>query len=299
MRSKTIHLVQHTVDITVPDEPGENWADGIIQVDVPLSQKYGTTIRNGNQFRLIGYGSQLRGFNSSTDIDTGFGGVTTIQYCPVTRNSVGAHQKMFKAWMAQKKLASAVGAYVNYDDFEVGWAPNLELPTARQSTIRMEGLNDASLEKIVLYGNSVGGDVVSLEEFYDNLQPILPASETYTGAVIKEPKFTDRFPDISTIDMATTFSSVVDTASLPDSLAGGIATGGMNWLPSDNHLSHLTGTLYYFFKGVPGDTGAQLPDELKLVITLAYEGWSTVAPKRRSARKVTAKSSTKSKGKKA
>lgn len=293
MRSKNIHLIQHEINITVPDEAGQNWAEGIIQVDVPLSEKFGTTIRNGNQYRLIGYGSQLRGFTGSSDIDTGFSGVTSLQYCPVTRNSVGAHQKMFKAWMAQKKLASAVGEFVNYDDFEVGWSPNYELPSSRQSVIRMEGINDSTNEKIVLYGGSVSGDVVSLEEFYDNLQPIMPVSKTYTGGTIKTAKFTDRFPDRVELQMPTSFSSMVDVESTPDSLGGGIATGGIEWLPSDNHISHLTGTLFYFFKGLPGDTGAQFPDELKLTITLAYEGWSSVAPRRRPAKKITSKAKAK------
>lgn len=290
MRSKNIHLIQHEVNITVPDEAGQNWAEGIIQVDVPLSEKFGTTIRNGNQFRLIGYGSQLRGFNTSSDIDTGFSGVTSLQYCPVTRNSVGAHQKMFKAWMAQKKLASAVGEFVNYDDFEIGWAPNFELPTARQSVIRMEGINDATNEKIVLYGDSISSDVVTLEDFYDNLQPIMPESRSYTGSIIKTAKFTDRFPNRVELQMATSYSATVDVESTPDTLAGSIATGGIEWLPSDNHISHMTGTLYFFFKGIPGDTAVQLPDELKLVITLAYEGWSSVAPRRRGSKKITARS---------
>jgi len=71
-------------------------------------------------------------------------------------------------------------------------------------------------------------------------------------------------------------------------LAGGLATGEIEWLPSDNHLSHMTGTLYYYFKGVVPDTAGQIADELKLIITLVYEGWAPLATTR-SARAVTKK----------
>lgn len=283
-RSKQLHYVQTTVDIVQPNDPQGNWADGVIQVDAELSQKFGRTIRNGNAYRLVGYGASLRGFNSAADIDVGFAGVASLQYCPVTKNSVGAHQKLFKAWMKQKKLSSTVGEFVRYDDFEVGWSPASGLPAGRQSTIRMEGINDSTSESISIYGNSTPGSYVTLESFYDLLNPIAPVSKTYDGSVVKEPKFTDKFPDVCELSMPCAFSSVVDTASTPDSLGGASASGGINWLPADNHLSHLTGTLYYFFKGLPGDTAGQIADELKLTITLVYEGWSSIAPVSRKKR---------------
>lgn len=273
-RSKNIHLVNYEITIEQPDDPDLNWSNGVIQVDELLSKKLGRTIRNGNSFRLIGYGATLRGFSGSSDQDVGFAGVLSMQYCPVTAHSVGAHQKLFRAWNRQKKLKSAVGEFVRYDDFEVGWSPAFPLPAGRNSTIRMEGINDASDETITIYGTSIAGSDVTLQEFYNNLNPVNPASENYTGGVIKEPKFSEHFPPQQELTAPTTFSAIVDTATLPDTLAGQVATNDMTWLPSDNHLSHLTGSLFYFFKGVSGDTGAQNPDELKLVITLAYEGWA-------------------------
>lgn len=84
-RSKQLHYVQHEVNIEQPDDPQGNWADGVIQVDALLSQKFGRTIRNGNAFRLVGYGASLRGFNSASDVDVGFAGVASLQYCPVTK----------------------------------------------------------------------------------------------------------------------------------------------------------------------------------------------------------------------
>ncbi len=290
-RSKQLHFIQETVTIEQPSNPHDNWADGVIQVDVNLSEKFGRTIRNGNQFRLVGFGSQLRGFGSSQDLDLGFAGVLSLRYCPVTANSVGAHQKMYKAWTRQKRLASAVGEYIRYDDFEVGWDASNKLDSLRQSAIFMEGLADSNDEDIVLYGDSSPGSTVTLEGYYDKMNPIALPSTDYSGAVIKTAKFTDKFPDFAEITMSTSFSSMTDTSTVPDTLGGAIATGDLTFLPADNHLSHMTGTLFYYFKGVAPDTAATAADELKLIITLVYEGWSSIAPS--SQRRITSRKTSK------
>jgi len=287
-RSKNLHFVQYEVDITQPNDPENNWAAGVIQVDVELSKQLGRTIRNGNSFRLVGYGASLRGFTGSSDQDVGFAGVTGIQYAPVTKNGVGAWQSLQKQWYKQKALSSGVGKYVRYDDFEVGWSQSFSLGAGRQSTVNMGGIADATSESIGLYGASVNGLYVSLESYYDNLNPIPAVSEDPFGAVVKTAKFVNKFPDHQTLLAPTSFSAQVDVAGTPDFLAGGLATGSIDWLPSDNHLSHMTGTLYYYFKGVAPDTAGQLADQLKLEITLVYEGWAPLA-KVRSARAVTKK----------
>jgi hypothetical protein len=120
---------------------------------------------------------------------------------------------------------------------------------------------------------------VHLRRLLSNLNPIAPPSEGYLGAVIKEPKFADKFPDLVELSMPSSFSANVDVESTPDALAGASASGQIQWLPSDNHISHMTGTLLYYFKGIPGDTAVQAPDNLRLTMTLVYEGWSSLAPK--------------------
>ena len=177
-RSKNLHFVQHTIEIEQPTgDPENNWANGVIQVDAELSKELGRTIRNGNTFRLIGYGANLRGFIGSSDQDVGFAGTAVVQFCPVTKNSVGAWQSLQKQWMKQKSLSSAVGKYVRYDDFELGWNQSNQLPVGRNSNILMGGLNDAATENVGIYGASVDGAYVSLETYYDNLNPIETPSE--------------------------------------------------------------------------------------------------------------------------
>ena len=172
-RSKNLHYVQHTVTVQQPEDPTQNWVDGVLQIDVNLSEQLGRTIRNGNSFRLVGYGSNLKGYIGASDQDTGFAGTAVVAFTPVTKNSVAAHQGLYKQWMRQKQLAGAVGAYVRYDDFEVGWSDGNKLPAARNSTMLATGLEDTNTESVVLYGNSVGGSAVSLETYYNNLNPVL------------------------------------------------------------------------------------------------------------------------------
>ena len=293
-RSKNLHFVQLERDVTQPSGGiGPSWASGVIQVDKLLSQELGRTIRNGNSFRLVGFGASLRGFDISSDMDVGFAGTAVVQYCPVTKNGVGAWQSLQKQWMAQKRLSSGVGKYVRYDDFEVDWDANQALDAGRTSTILMGGLTDAATEAVGIYGNPADGVYVSLERYYDNLNPIPAVSEDPFGAVIKTAKFTNKFPDARSLVMPCSFSANAFDTAVGVGYAGALATGDIQWLPSDNHLSHMTGTLGYYFKGIQPDTDVPPaePDELKLVITLVYEGWAPLA-KVRSAKPVTKKQKT-------
>jgi len=288
-RSKNLHYVQHSVNLTQPNNPEENWAEGVIQVDAILSEQLGRTIRNGNQYRLVGMGASLRGFSGAADLDVGFAGTASIYATPTTRHSVKAWQGLYKLWRKQKQLtASAVGQGVRYDDFEVGWDASNLLSAGRNSTIKTLGMGDATAEHVTIYGNSSDGGITSMIDYYDKMSSQAVPSYNPFGSIVKQPKWTAKFPTRLELTAPATFSSMVDTATAPDSLGGGIAMGDINFLPTDNHLSHLTGTLYYFIKGIPGDTGAQLEDSLKMTITLVYEGWSSLAPSpRTSQRKLT------------
>lgn len=282
-RSKNLHYVQHTVNLTQPNNAEQNWDNGVIQVDAILSEQLGRTIRNGNQFRLVGMGASLRGFQGSGDIDTGFAGTASIYAAPTTRHSVKAWQGLYKLWRKQKQLtATAVGQGVRYDDFEVGWDATNPLGAGRTSTIKTLGMGDATPEQVTIYGNSTDGGITSLRDYYDKMSSQAVPSYNPFGSIVKQPKWAYKFPDRLELTAPATFSSMVDTESDPDALGNGIAMGEINWLPADNHLSHLTGTLYYFIKGIPGDTGFQNADSLKMTITLVYEGWSSLAPKART-----------------
>ena len=279
-RSKNLHYVQTTVNLEAPFpvDVNENWAEGTIQTDYILSNQLGRTIRNGNQFRLVGIGAQLRGYTGAHDQDVGFGATATIYAVPVTRHSVKAWQNMYHLWRKQKQLAaSQVGRGVRYDDFECGWDSSNFLPSGRTSKVRIRGMEDVGQEYVTLIGNSVDNQYVSIQDTYDSMNPQAEVSRNPFGTLVKDPKWTYKFPATFELSSQATFSNTVDVASTPDTFAGGIAMGGINWLPSDNHISHLTGTLYYFIKGTTPTHAIADQDKLKMVITLVYEGWSPLA----------------------
>lgn len=273
-RSKNLHFVQHQVDIQQPAEGGDNWANGVIQSDVNLSKKYGRTIRNGNNYRLVGYGATLRSKTGNDQVDSGFACTVGIEYAPTTHVSAKAWNNMFNIWRRQKNLAGTQGQSVRYDDFECGYTNNHRLGLGRNSQVAMKGITDINKEDVVIYGSSTDGDVVSLEDYWNSLQSVPSESYTPFGYVIKPAKFDYFFPEKAFLYTSATFSSMVDTDTIPDTLGNGISMSDLEWLPDDNHINMLTGTSYFFVKGIPPDTGAQLADELTLIITLIYEGWS-------------------------
>ncbi|AXH78547.1 MAG: hypothetical protein [Circular genetic element sp.] len=282
-RSKELHVVTKTISIEQPEAPAHSgsWAAGLIQVDELLSQKLGLTVRNGNSFRLVGYGAQLKG-GGHAEQDIGFAGATTLSFVPVTRHSVAAHQNLYKQFMRQKKLSNRIGKLVRYDDFELGWDSTYRLTADRKSVIRYSGIGDPAEEECLIFGNAIAGDTITIQDIYNSLNPVEAASTDAFGVVIKEPKYTFKFPSHQNLMMSTSFSAAVEADFVPDAYSSQIATGHVEWLPSDNHLSHLTGTLKYDFRGVAQDTPSQAADTLDLVITLVYEGWGPLDTKPRT-----------------
>ena len=284
-KSKEIHLIDYESTL-VQGDGNTNWDQGYIQVDQLLSQKFGKQIRNGNNFRLVGYGATLRSYDGGPEFDIGAAATVGIKYCPTTKEGCDAWRYMFQRWKKQKQLAGTIGRNVRYDDLEMGWSDGVRLASARQSTIKASGLGDNVSEDIVLYGSNVNNDVISLENTWYNVNPIAQPSEDWLGSDIKDAKFFFKFPQPRTLYASSTFSAGVNADFTPDAFQNGVATNTMTWLPTDNHISHMTGTLFWYLKGVPIDTISQNADQLKICITLAYEGWNKIAktPKRRKMR---------------
>ena len=74
-RSKSLHIIKHEVNLTQPNDVTGNAADFQIDMAQLLSQNLGRNIRQGNNFRLVGWGATLRGYDNSSDVDMGFAGV--------------------------------------------------------------------------------------------------------------------------------------------------------------------------------------------------------------------------------
>jgi len=286
-RSKNLHYISTTIELEQGSDT--NIAEGQIDLSVLLSQKLGRQIRQGNSFRIVGYGTSLRSYNASPDFDVGFATTTTMRFLPTQHYGVKAWNNVFSEWKAQKNLKGAVGSQVRYDDMEFAWDAS-QINIQRTSTIQGKGIDGAGLtpEHLVLMGNSTYGSTFSLEDYADSSFRIpLPSKNHFNETVIKEPKFQDYFPAYQELASSASFSGVVDVESDPDAFSGGLSNGEMSWLPADNHISIMCGLIYYYVKGVPSTTLFQEPDTLKLTITLAIEGWNSIchSPKRSYKRK--------------
>lgn len=288
-RSKQLHIVKKRFAIQQPNDVNDPIFSDVIQVDDLLSQQLGRTIRNGNSFRLVGAGAVIYP-RTTGDYDTGMSVSCRLRMCPTTTHTVTAWRQLFKQWMKQKRLANAAGGIVRYDDFEVGFDNVLKLSGARQSNIRYDGLGDGGDEDVVLFGSSNASDRISLEDFYNSLNPIADVSRNpLTNATIKQPKYFAKFPaqaDALELWFSGNFSSMVDVSSEPDSLGGALAMTDYNWLPADNHLAHLTGTVRVDTWVLPPDTGFQIADQAEVEITLVYEGWSPLVETKKPSKKL-------------
>lgn len=291
-RSKQLHIVKKRFSVNQPNDVNDPVLSVAMQVDDLLSQNLGRTIRNGNSFRLVGAACVIYP-RTSGDYDTGMAVNARIRMVPTTQHTVSAWRGLFKQWMKQKRLANTAGGIVRYDDFEVGFDAAHLLSSPRQSNIYYDGINDSNTEDVVLMGASTGGSVISLEDYYNSLNPIAePSKNPLTNVNIKQPKYFGKFPayaDLQELWVQGNFTSMVDVGSTPDSLGGAIAMSDYNWLPADNHLAHLTGTVQLDAWVLPPDTGFQIADEAEIEIHLIYEGWSPLVESKKMSRKTKGK----------
>lgn len=283
-RSKNLHIVKEQIFITQPDDSREYIADGVIDVALKLSQKYGRQIRQGQSFRLVGWGCSAKPEDDTggvQDFDMGFAGETTLAFQEPTKHYVKAWNQLLKIWQNQKKLMGRVGRFVRYDDFEVAYSDSYA--TSRTSTIYDNPIDDSSGDKhqLVLTGNSDdSNDYTSLVSYYNGRFEALPASETQYGTVIKAAKFDTARPLNTTgVRLSAPFqaSAMMQEVGVGDDYFGGMSQAGMTFLPSDNHLNVMCGLVNYAIKAWPPDTLTQTADTMELTLTLVFEGWSPLA----------------------
>lgn len=279
MASKNVHIVTHVGQHVVPNDPSAAVFGGISDAAVSLSDKYGRNIRQGNNFRLIGYGLQFK----VPGQDTGAAGTCALTFVEPNRHLVKAWNNMFTQWKKQKQIEARVGKSVRYDDFEL--ALNMGTVTGRTSHIYDNPFTATSGDphNIGIAGDSDdGNDYTSISDVYNSRFPIVPASADHYGGGIKDPKFGTQYIDqnsdiYTTLVCNATASGGVDTGTDPDSLGWGIALGDINWLPADNHINVMCGLVDFQIRLFPEDTFWQNADTLTWQLTLVYEGWSPLA----------------------
>jgi len=250
-----------------------------------LSDYYGKMVRQGQSFKVTGVQASLRPDPSASGIDVGLSAEVMLKYMPTTRHSKFAWNQVYKNWRNQKKLATAVGAQVRYDDLEFGFNMAEGGSRDRTSTIFGTGMGDSSTEKLVLTGASSGGSDFSLEDYYNSAYSTPAASEDpFTGTAIKEPKWgSDPFPKVQQIHCTATSSANTDADELAPHFGGAITMGDIQSFPVGGEANVLCGVLNAAAYIMPDDTISQDEDDFILTITLFVQSWKSLlfSPKRK------------------
>lgn len=284
-RSKSIHFITKEFNVLVPNNPQLNIFDGTIDMAAELSNQLGHEIRQGNTFRVIGMQATIRGYDSGNDLDTGASVVVGAEYLPTTSHTRKAWNNVFQQWSKQKRLAGAVGQHIRFDDMEFAWNSNHIVPL-RTSTIYQD-LADGTPESLVLTGDSTVGTDFSLEDYYNSAyQNNVSSRDHFTNTVFKAPKAgAYLYPPIQTIYTSATHSAMVDGSETPDNLGGAISMNNFQFFPADNHLNVFCGVMRFFGKLMPADTEGQIADELKVIVTIAVEGWTPLVYRKKKVMK--------------
>lgn len=269
--------VTQSFDVSISNTPGTQViaiGSRAMYLDMLLSEYYGKMIRQGNSFEIKGVQASLHPASDASGIDVGLSAEVHLDYVPVTRHSKFAWNQIYKGWRNQKKLATAVGGQVRYDDLEFGWDKNEGVSRGRTSTIFGSGMSDALAEKLVLTGASqvTAGATTgqySLEDYYNSAyQTPDPSRDPFTNTDIKDAKWgITPFPDTQTIHCSATSSANTGDGDL----MGAVTMGPMETLPVPCHS--LCGVLQVGAFIMPDDTVSQDEDDFILEVTVYVSSW--------------------------
>lgn len=247
-------------------------------LDMLLSEYYGKMVRQGSSFKIQGIQASLTPDQASLGIDIGMSAEVQISYVPTTKHSKYAWNQVYKGWRNQKKLATAVGGQVRYDDLEFGWNPDEGQSRARTSTIFGSGMSDSLQEKLILTGASTASAGVtvgsySLEDYYNSAyQTPDPSRDPFTNTDIKDPKWGDTpFPEVQKLHCTATSSAQWFEVAGANIHQGAITMGDIQALPVP--AESLCGVLFIECYVMPDDTTQQLEDEFWLDVTIWVSSW--------------------------
>lgn len=284
--------------VTQPLDSTQDVFTDQIDLALELSKQLSKNIRQGQNFRIVGWGGMLRPQGSSGDADTGISAAVNLQYCPTTKHSRKAWNYQYNRYVAQKKLNGRIGKVLKYDDFELAYEQ--AFINSRTSGLYATGLGDTNLESACIYGTSTAGTDSTLQDVYDSMMTTPNTPQNEFGVSLKPSKYQAHFPSPQTIGFTAHQSSVADwtqsveVLGVEDAVAssvhymGGTAHDSLHML-GDYHLNVLGGLFKCYAKILPPDVNSG-PDpptaesDWKLIINIAVAGWSKLVypkPKRR------------------
>jgi len=291
--------VTQTFQVHNMNDPAVNGIDlgsRAIYLDMLLSEYYGKMVRQGQSFTITGIQASLHPDTDSAGIDVGMSAQVFLNYVPATKHSKFAWNQVYKGWRNQKKLATAVGGQVRYDDLEFGWNPDegggeTVGYRSRTSTIFGSGMADEMQEKLVLTGDSSATVALnvgsySLQDYYNSAYETPdPSRDPFTNTDIKEAKWgATPFPEIQRLSCAATSSAQWFRSTLTgtDIHQGAITMSDVETLPTP--CNALCGVLEAEAYIMPDDTIGQFEDDFWLTITIWVSKWSPLVYRRKSKR---------------
>lgn len=302
-RSKNLHQVTVGIPLIQPnnttDSPIEGQGAGSftsasqIDLSLELSKVLGRTIKQGQNFRVVGWGTALvpRASGIELDPENGMGVTSRFAYIPTTKFSTKAWRTLKDHYWKQAAFRKGLEGTARFDEFEVAW--DTGAVTDRTSRVYVGGLTDPKPEACTLLGgyddeDGLNEGHISAKYLLDAQHPVASSQALVEQDLLfddtihyKDAKFTSRFPAVQTISSSATFSSdrFYDHDILIDEIyqGGGVAFSETHWLPEGNHLDVLCGLLKpSFFVTTPDDENV-LADGALLMVTFWIEGWSSIA----------------------
>ena len=300
-RSKNLHQVTYAFPITQPGSllnPGGthesviNSANSMIDISSQLSKVLGRQVKQGNNFRLVGWGASLVPNNQAdNNPETGFGATVRLNYIPTTRASTAAWRDLKNHYFKQSNFRKGLGVNTRYDEFEVAMFESQT--NSRTSEVYVGGINDPLPERCTLLGtyddeDGLGQGYIAAKHLYDAKHPV-GAGGTLTEEDLlfddtiayKQSKFTSYFPSTQTLSATATHSSSMfydhDVGIDEIYSMGGVSTDTIHWLPEGNHLDILCGLMTASAYVTSPDDENFIADGAYLYVTLFVEGWSSIA----------------------
>ena len=268
-------LLTFQKDIQTPDATDEANYTGQIDLALLASQQLGRNVRQGQTFHIKKVSAFLRG--RSGDHDMGHSVTAQLKTVPTTKISRKGWNLAFEQWKRQKMLSGKVGQYMRNDDFEVAYDASRSSPE-RTSSIYGSGMNDSSLEKVVLKGSSSVGVDFSIQDMMESQLPnMLSQNESasrdpFTNEIIKPPKFTTKgWPSDQVFAVTAEHSAMVTKyttlGNLPVTQTHYFgASSEQGEIEFIKPIPSLCGIVYYELYVLPEDTAFQEEDNAKLFI---------------------------------
>ena len=139
-----------------------------------LSRNLGRTIKQNQNFRVVGWGAFLTS-KQGGDLDSGGSAAVQFAFAPTTKWSVKGHKMLQDHYWKQANFRKGLGVNSKYDEFEV--ALGKHFTDDRTSRVYVGGIDDPSAEYCTIYGgyddeDGIGDGYIAAEGLCNAKYPV-------------------------------------------------------------------------------------------------------------------------------